>query len=101
MIFRKDFPLLLIGPFVDNDLHGAVTLVNGSGPGYDQGRTQPIKPNIAVMAFVNLITDSSTAISVRWQRVELARTAVRAVAINQLATFNHPLGLGHGASPVS
>jgi len=46
-------------------------------------------------ALINLKTAYRLAKSVRRQGVELARTAVRAIAIDEFVSFNCPLHVAH------
>jgi hypothetical protein len=88
--------LRLTCPFVDDDRRLPLTLVNRSRPLQYGDEPQPIEPRVAVATFVDLHADDGPAVAVGRQSIELAWTAVAAVAIHELARLDAPFHVRHG-----
>src|ERR1022692_4996839 len=88
--------LLLVGAFVDDNLHGAIALVYRAGPAVYRGCAQAVKLYVAEMPFLYLVSNGRAAAAVRRQRVELAWAAIRAVAVGELLAVNLPVDVCHG-----
>jgi hypothetical protein len=89
-----------VGPFVDDQLHGAVALVDRSGKYRQQHRPQAVEPNIAKIPFFDLNTGQGPAITVGRQSVELTRASVGAIAVVELRAFDDPFCRCHDLPPV-
>src|SRR5438552_3176693 len=74
-----------------------MALVNGTRPAKDARCPQPVEPRGAVEALLDVEHCETAAVSVRRQGVELARTAIGAVAVAELAAFDLPRG--HACKP--
>jgi len=83
--------LRLVGVFRNDQLPCAVALVDGSGPAPHAGCQQSVQLDVAEMPFIDLIAARRAAIAVRRQRVELARAAIVAVAVNELTSPDTPV----------
>jgi hypothetical protein len=75
--------------------------VNCAGPRHDDGASQTVKPRFTVVALVDFEAKDGTAVSLRGQRVELARATVSAVAMNEFASHKCPFGISHFFLPRS
>ncbi len=67
-----------------------------AGPSENTGGFQAVEFGGAVMACVDLDSGDRTAMPVRRQAVELARTAVGAIAVRELTCSDRPIDVGHG-----
>jgi hypothetical protein len=56
------------------------------------GPLQSVQPDIAEMAFVDAHADSGMAMPVGWQGIELAGTAIGAIAGRDFGSAYHPIG---------
>jgi hypothetical protein len=80
---------------VDDDAGFPVAFVDGARPRQDERRAQPVEPRRAVVSFVDLHADDGPTVAVGRQGVELARTAIGAIAVAELPAFEHPFRLRH------
>src|SRR6516225_9405251 len=87
---REGIALTRIGALIDNDLHHPVTLVDCAGPPPHDGRAQTIQTHISKITLMNLITRHRLAEALVRQRVELAATAISAVAVGKLGALDLP-----------
>ena len=86
-----------IGPFVDDQLHGAVALVERSGSCRQHRRPQAVEPNVAEIPFFDLNAEHAPAITVGRQVLELTGASVRAIAVGELRAFDDPFCRCHGS----
>src|SRR5439155_22274477 len=94
-------PLGVTRPLVDDRLHAPVALVNGAGPGIDVDGVEPAQAGVAEMTGIDAPGDYRAARAVRRPRVELTRTAVIAVAVDEVRAFDAPVRGGrHGFLPL-
>src|SRR5439155_18487419 len=94
-------PLGVPRPLVDDRSHAPVALVNGAGPGIDVDGVEPVQAGVAEMTAVYPPGDYRAARVVRRSRVELTRTAVIAVAVDEVRAFDAPVhGWRHGFLPL-
>ena len=73
--------------------------MNGARPAKDPDEFQAVKFCRSVVTLLDLHSCHSLAMSVRGQRVELARTAVRAVTVDELVSMDRPVRVGHFRLP--
>ena len=73
--------LRLGGALVDDDRRLAMALMDGAGPGEHAGHPQPIEFGRSVMAGIDLESHHGAAMAMRRQPVELAGTAICAIAV--------------------
>ena len=72
---------------IDDRLYAAVPLVNGFRPGGNRGDFQAIESCRTVVALFDVDAEHGTTVAIRGQRVELAGTTIRAIAVNEFASF--------------
>src|SRR6185312_9499833 len=92
---QQRLALLRRRALVDDDRGLAFALVDRTRPAEHADETQTVQLRVAMEALINLKTAYRLAKSVRRQGVELARTAVRAIAIDEFVSFNCPLHVAH------
>jgi|tagenome__1003787_1003787.scaffolds.fasta_scaffold20701267_2 hypothetical protein len=80
---------------IDHDLRFAFSLVDGPRPCEDASCCQAVEAGVAMMAVNDLEGRQRLAFAVRRQRIELARTAVGAIAIDELARPDLPFDIRH------
>src|SRR5262249_23588295 len=73
----------------------AVTFMDRARPTEDAAASEAIELGVSVVAFVDGNTDNGLAVAVGWQRVELTRATVRAIAMCEISSFNHPRDIVH------
>jgi hypothetical protein len=69
--------------------------MNRPRPAEYANELQAIKLGLSVMTVVDLHACHGLAIAMCWKTVELAGTAVRAVAVDELTSMNGPVGIDH------
>src|SRR5690349_221360 len=77
--------------------HGgfALSFVNGSRPAEDADKLQAIELGLSVLASLDLHARHRLTIAMGGQTVELTRTAVGAIAVDELAPMNRPVRVSH------
>jgi hypothetical protein len=73
--------------------------VYGAGPGKNTGHSQSVQSSVAVVALRNFDPGDGMAVAVRRTAIELARTSIVAIAVNELAPFDAPANVGHVGLP--
>ena len=63
----------------------------GAGPAYDCGDAQAIQTRVTMVALFNINPKDGMAVVMRRSRVELARAAIGAVAVNELSAAYCPI----------
>ena len=86
---RPDGRITLLGrrSLIDDRLYAAVPLVNGFRPVGNRGDFQAIESCRTVVALFDVDAEHGTTVAIRGQRVELAGTTIRAIAVNEFASF--------------
>ena len=84
-------PLLGRGAFVDDDLHGAIALVDRTRPFHHQRSPCPAEIDITIVAGVELESGHGLAAAVGRQGHELAGATGGAVAVGQFPSVQLPL----------
>src|SRR6266536_3267185 len=97
---EQRLPLRSIGPLVDDDRGLTPALVNGTRPFEDRRNLEAVESRTPVMAGIDLHADYRPAGSVRGQSVELAGTAVGAIAIGKFTRLDRPLDFSHCRLPL-
>src|SRR4029078_2188805 len=67
-------------------------------PAEDACASQPVEPRRAAKALLNVEDSQTPAVAVSWQSVELARAAIIAIAVAELAPLDLPLDHGMPSS---
>src|SRR6185436_1454667 len=75
----------------------APPLVDGPRPLKDAAQCEAVQLHVAIVAFLDAESSGGLAVAVRRQGIELARTAVRAVAVDEFRRLDFPGR--HGRSP--
>jgi len=88
--------LCLTGALVDHDRGFALAFMNGARPAEYSYELEAIELGRAVMTLLDFEPSDGLAMSVRRQSVELAGTAVGAVAINELTSLDGSFGVRYG-----
>src|SRR5881409_229967 len=83
-------PLRFIGPLVDDGLHDAMALVDGTGPSYGDCHVEAVQFGCAMMSLVDSEEADRPAIAISWKRIELAWAAIGAIAIVEFQAMNFP-----------
>src|SRR5262249_10762495 len=103
LLARQDFEQCValrgIGTLVDDDLHGAITLVHRRRPMPCSRHPQSVEPHLAEITLLDLPCPRRFAETVCRQGVELARASVRAIAVGELGRLDAPFDC-HGRSPI-
>src|SRR5262249_20986766 len=68
-------------------------------PAKDADEPQTVEPGGAVNPFVDLHRGHRFTVAVAWQPIELARTAVRTITIDEFPRFDAPLHVAHEILP--
>jgi hypothetical protein len=82
-------------PFVNHDCSFPFAFVDRSRPAKDPDKPQAVEAGVAVNSFVDLHRSDRSAIAIAWPPIELARTTVRTIAVNELPRFDAPFHVGH------
>src|SRR5262249_32722775 len=82
-------------PLVDHDCRFTFALMNSARPAEDADEFQTIKFRYAMVTPLNFHARYRPAMTVSRQSVELARAAVGAVAVDELASVNRPVRVDH------
>jgi hypothetical protein len=69
--------------------------MNRAGPTEDPAKFEAIELGVSMMALVDGDTDNGLAVAVGRQRIELTRAAVRAIAMREVSSFDHPRDVVH------
>jgi hypothetical protein len=85
----KSVSLPAVGPLIDDGLTLTVSLVNRSWPGVEEGCAEAIERHVSKMALIDPNGREAATVSVRGAaRLELTRTAIVAVAVAELGSFD-------------
>jgi hypothetical protein len=87
---QQGLALLGRGAPVDDMQAFALALMDRTGPAEDARASEPVKPRRAVKALLNVEDRQAPAVAVRRQGVELARAAIIAIAVAELAPLDLP-----------
>src|SRR5215472_3864048 len=93
---RERLALRRVGALVDDHLHRAVALVDRAGPGVEDGKAEAVERNLTKMAALNPAGLEAAAIAAAWALLELAGTAVVAIAVAEGDGLNAPVDHGPG-----
>src|SRR5260221_13926121 len=74
--------------------------MDGAWPVRRERHTQSVQPNVAKMPLLDLPSHRRLAEPMRWQGVELARTAICAIAVREFRRLDTPFGC-HLPPPLS
>jgi hypothetical protein len=85
----------LVGPFVDDQLHRPIAVMNSSGPSISYHHKQPIQTGFTKMPFIDAKARHRFASAVSRWRHELARAAVIAIAVDEMRSLNTPINGRH------
>src|SRR5262249_18075204 len=91
--------LRLRRPLVNYYYRFPFALMDGAGPAQDADEPESVEFGRAVMPALDLVPCDRMAVSVRRQPVELAGTAIGAVAVDELTPLDGPFGVRHGRLP--
>src|ERR687888_1782794 len=98
----KSVSLLAVRPLIDNGLTLTVAFVDRSRPGVEEGCAEAIERHVSKVALIDANGREAAAVPVRGPAcLELARTAVVAIAIAELDSFDVPVNLCHGVLRVA
>src|SRR5262245_30729031 len=81
--------------FVNDRDRFPVTFMNRAGPTEDAAKFEAIELGVSMMALVDGDTDNGLAVAVGRQRIELTRAPVRAIAMREVSSFDHPRDVVH------
>ena len=95
---QQGLALGLVGAAVDDQGRFAMAFMDGAGPDEHARHPQPVELGCAVMALMDLEPDHGAAMAISRQAIELAGTAIRAIAIGKLMRPDGPIG--HGIPPI-
>jgi len=79
--------LPFVGALVDDRLHRAVAFVDRARPGIGDREVEAVEPDVAEMAAVDVRRAEATAIALGRPRLELAGTAIVAIAVAEIDAF--------------
>ncbi len=96
---QQRISLGLVGALVHDRQRLPITHVNRLRILEDAGEPQSIQWRLAVKSAFDLQPDHGPAVAMGRQCIELAGTAIRAVAVREFATVDRPLGVWHGRRP--
>src|SRR5262249_7506875 len=91
----QGFTLVRVGTLVDQDLHGAVAFVDGARPFANPDRAQAIETGCTEVPLLDINTRHAHAVALRGPGVELTRTAIGAIAVDELASPDLPFDVSH------
>jgi hypothetical protein len=69
-----------------------MAFMDGAWPDEHAGHAQPVQTGGPVFALVNLKSDHGAAMAISGQAVELARTAIGAIAVGKFVRPDNPIG---------
>lgn len=87
---QQRIPLRIGCADVDDWNELSLTLMDGPGPVKNGSHVQAVKCRSSMMAALNLNHGNRFTMSMRGQRIELTRTPVGAIAVQELASFDFP-----------
>jgi hypothetical protein len=96
---EQRLPLRIVGPLVDDDGSFAFAFVDSARPLKNPGSLKAVEPCTPVMTGIDLNPNNGSACPVCGQSVELAGTAVRAIAISKFTRLDRPFDVGHCSLP--
>jgi len=92
---QQRLALLRLGALFDDDQRLNLALVDWSWPRKYGNRLKTVKARIPVVPFNDLEGGNCLAVTMGGQRIELTRTAIGAVAVDEFPTFDRPLNVRH------
>ena len=89
-----------IGTLIDNNLHGAVSLMNSARPRIKRHRVEAVQPDVAEMALVDPPPGDRLAGAVCGQSHKLTRAPVIAVTVREMRPLDAPIDCRHDPDPL-